>query len=107
MGVGSSLPLLDEESSMSFPEGPSSLQYPDRRQPFVQVSTQDIYAMKVLNRKKMKASHLRYAITERNVLAYIRHPFIVQLYFSFQTETRLVLVLHYCSGGDVQGLLNR
>merc|ERR1719329_1257106 len=63
--------------------------------------------MKVLNRTKMRTSHLRYAITEKNILSYIRHPYIVQLFYSFQTETRLVLVLQYCNGGDVQGLINR
>lgn len=70
-------------------------------------TSKEMYAMKVLNRNKMRASHLRYAITERNVLTFIRHPYIVQLYYSFQAENRLVLVLQYCDGGDVQGLLNR
>lgn len=44
---------------------------------------------------------LKYAITERNVLSYIRHPFIVELYYAFQTSNKLGLILEYCPGGDL------
>jgi protein-serine/threonine kinase len=65
------------------------------------------YAMKVLDRRKMKQSHVRFVVTERNVLSYIKHPYIVRLHYSFQAQTFLVLVLQFCNGGDIQGLLNR
>ena len=41
-------------------------------------------------------------MTERNILSCIRHPFIVFLYYSFQTPDALILVLQYCPGGDLQ-----
>mmetsp|Transcript_105344 Transcript_105344/g.187276 ORF Transcript_105344/g.187276 Transcript_105344/m.187276 type:complete len:775 (-) Transcript_105344:23-2347(-) len=66
------------------------------------------YAMKVQQKTKIMSSNLlRYAMTERNILAYIRHPFIVKLHYAFQTPSHLVLVLQYCSGGNLQKLINR
>lgn len=69
------------------------------------VSKQDsglLYAMKVLRKEKIIAHNLiRYALTERNVLSYIKHPFIVSLNFAFQTSDKLFLVLDYCPGGDL------
>jgi protein-serine/threonine kinase len=69
--------------------------------------TGEAYAMKVLDHTRLRRGRLQYALTERNVLTYLRHPYIVQLFYSFQFERRLVLVLQYCSGGDLQGMLKR
>lgn len=44
---------------------------------------------------------MKYVITERNVLSYIRHPFIVGLNYAFQTQTKLCLILDYCPGKDL------
>ena len=46
-------------------------------------------------------------MTERNVLSYSQHPFIVQLNFAFQTKKKLYLILEYCPGGDLGKLLIR
>lgn len=65
-------------------------------------SSDQPYAMKVLRKDKIMAQNLvRYAMTERNVLSYIRHPFIVSLNAAFQTADRLFLILDYCPGGDM------
>lgn len=40
-------------------------------------------------------------MTERNVLSFTNHPFIVKLNFAFQTIDRLFLILDYCPGGDL------
>merc|ERR1712054_10233 len=50
---------------------------------------------------------LRYAVTERNVLSYIHHPYMVSLHYAFQTRTYLVLVLEFCPGGNLQALIER
>lgn len=64
--------------------------------------------MKVLKKDKIIGQNLiRYAMTERNVLSYIRHPFIVSLNFAFQTPEKLFLILDYCSGGDLGSHLSR
>jgi len=68
--------------------------------------TGQTYAMKVLRKSKIFGRNLiRYAMTERNLLSYIRHPFIVRLHYAFQTSTCLVLVLHYCPGGNLATLI--
>lgn len=49
----------------------------------------------------------KYAKTERNVLSYTAHPFIVGLHFAFQTSEKLFLILDYCPGGDMGHVLQR
>lgn len=39
--------------------------------------------------------------TERNVLGYVKHPFIVGLNMAFQTRDKLFFVLDYCAGGEL------
>jgi ankyrin repeat protein len=56
-----------------------------------------LYAMKILNKKRVLSQNLlKYAATERNVLCFTKHPFIVGLNFAFQTSEKLFLVLDYC-----------
>lgn len=43
-----------------------------------------LYAMKTLSKRKILGQNLvRYAKTERDVLSYMRHPFIVNLNYAF------------------------
>lgn len=66
------------------------------------------YALKVLNKRQITQNNLlKYAMTEKNVLSYIRHPFIVSLRYAFQTPQKLCLVLDYCPGGDLGSILSR
>ena len=49
-----------------------------------EVRTQELYAMKVLSKQRILGQNLvRYAKTERDVLSYTKHPFIVSLNFAF------------------------
>jgi hypothetical protein len=60
------------------------------------------YAMKVLPKQRVFKDNLkRYAITERNVLSTINHPFIVKLHFAFQNKENLFLIMDYQPGGDL------
>lgn len=71
-------------------------------------SSGETHAMKVLRKSKIFGRNLkRYAMTERNLLSYIRHPFIVRLHYAFQTPTCLVLVLHFCPGGNLSQLIGQ
>lgn len=46
--------------------------------------TGNLYAMKILNKKQIMGQNLvKYAKTERDVLTYLSHPFIVGLKYSF------------------------
>jgi serine/threonine protein kinase len=47
-------------------------------------SNKNIYAMKVLKKSFLwRNKHLKYAITECNVLKQADHPYIVKMHFSF------------------------
>lgn len=64
--------------------------------------------MKVLSKQRIMGQNLvRYAKTERNVLSYTRHPFIVNLNYAFQSKDKLFLILDYCPGGDLARLLQK
>jgi serine/threonine protein kinase len=65
-------------------------------------SNGEIYAMKVLNKKFLiKNNQLKYAITECNVLKQAASPFLLTLYYSFQTPDNLYMIIDYCPGGDL------
>lgn len=71
-------------------------------------NTKEHFAMKVLEKDKlMKQNLIKYALTERNVLSITNHPFIVRMNFAFQTDSKLFLILDYCSGGDLSMLLHK
>ena len=69
-------------------------------------SNKMFYAMKVLQKDKLMGQNLvKYARTERNVLSYTKHSFIVGLNYAFQTKEKLFLILDYCPGGDLGHVL--
>jgi len=48
------------------------------------ISNNRFYAMKVLTKSKIMGHNLtRYAMTERNVMSIVNHPFIVKLNYAF------------------------
>ena len=57
-----------------------------------------LYAIKILNKANIiKRKQVDHTKTERAVLSFTRHPFIVGLHFAFQTPRKLFLVLDYCA----------
>lgn len=58
--------------------------------------------MKILKKGNIiKRNQVEHTKTERNVLEYIRHPFIVSLRYAFQTPQKLYFILDYCAGGEL------
>jgi serine/threonine protein kinase len=61
-----------------------------------------LHALKVLKKdfiiRKNQVEHTK---TERSVLGYINHPYIVGLTMAFQTSDKLFFVLDYCAGGEL------
>lgn len=43
---------------------------------------------------------LKRCLTEREILATVDYPFIVTLYYGFQSPDHLFLVMDYCAGGE-------
>ncbi|XP_031413574.1 ribosomal protein S6 kinase beta-2 isoform X2 [Meleagris gallopavo] len=72
-------------------------------------NTGKIFAMKVLKKAKIACSAKDTAHTraERNILEAIKHPFIVDLIYAFQTGGKLYLILECLSGGELFMQLER
>merc|ERR1719242_2881081 len=61
-----------------------------------------VFAMKCLKKQRVFQPHqVEHTKTERRVLGYLDHPFLVSLHYAFQTEQKLYLVLDYCTGGEL------
>ncbi|KDP31171.1 hypothetical protein JCGZ_11547 [Jatropha curcas] len=61
-----------------------------------------IYAMKVMRKDTIiKKNHVDYMKAERDILTKVVHPYIVQLCYSFQTKTKLYLILDFINGGHL------
>ena len=72
------------------------------------IDNKTAYAMKIIDKEKIISQNLLcYVVTERNVLTEANHPFIVHLHFTFQSTSKLYLVLDYCPGGDLAECLRR
>ncbi|EDQ87175.1 uncharacterized protein MONBRDRAFT_27624 [Monosiga brevicollis MX1] len=72
--------------------------------------TGTLYAMKVLKKAAIvrQAKMTEHTRAERNILESIRHvPFVVQLHYAFQDESKLHLVLDYVNGGELFTHLRR
>ncbi|KEP67116.1 UNVERIFIED_CONTAM: serine/threonine protein kinase AktR, putative [Hammondia hammondi] len=66
-----------------------------------------LYALKVVAKNKVahEANKIRRALSERDVLKQCDSPFVVRLFWAFQSETHLFLVNELCPGGDLFRLL--
>jgi serine/threonine protein kinase len=72
------------------------------------IDSKELFAMKILSKNKILAEHLvKYVMAERNIMSSVKHPFIVSLRYSFQTNNKLYLVEDYCSGGNLKSILLR
>ncbi len=64
--------------------------------------SQTIYAMKVMKKAHiLEREYGNYIKSERDLLTAVSHPYIVMLRFSFQTPTKLYLVLDFLNGGHL------
>lgn len=65
-------------------------------------SQDNIFAMKMLNKEFLiKTDNVAYTKSERDILTKVRHPFIVNLYYAFQTEKQVALVMDFVNGGQL------
>ncbi|RKP20702.1 kinase-like protein [Rozella allomycis CSF55] len=59
------------------------------------------YAMKVLKKASLVYKCKEQTQIEKNILVQLRHPFIVKLYYAFQTDSKVYLILDYVAGGEL------
>ena len=64
--------------------------------------TGKVYAIKSIHKKRLAQSRkIHTIISERNTLVSASNPFIVKLYYAYQTATKFYLVLQYVPGGEL------
>jgi len=70
--------------------------------------TRKVYAMKVFDKDYLvQKGQVSYTHVERNIMAAVRHPFLVQLRFALQNTDSLFLVMDFLAGGDLVTHLQR
>ncbi|KNC46138.1 AGC protein kinase [Thecamonas trahens ATCC 50062] len=70
--------------------------------------SETVYAMKSISKGLIiKQKQVANTIAERHVLQRTDHPFLLHLYYSFQTKDKLYFVFDYVSGGEVFFHLDR
>lgn len=61
-----------------------------------------IYAMKVMKKDRIiEKDQAEYTKAERDILTAVTHPFVVSLRYSFQTTSKLYLILDFINGGHL------
>ena len=74
----------------------------------IEKKTRLIYALKEMQKVKVIDKRSEKAIKyERELLARMKHPFIVNMYYSFQDDDNLYIVLDYLQGGDLRYHVSR
>lgn len=66
-----------------------------------------LYAIKVMKKSDMVDKNMTGQMkAERDALALSKSPFVVHLFYSLQSATKIYLVMEYLIGGDVKSLLH-
>ena len=92
----SSFAIMDEIGSGSF-----GIVYKAKK-----INTEELFAMKSLSKSMLqKQKQLKYAISECKIMRQLNHPFIVPMYYAFQTPKYLYFILELCPNGDLLGLI--
>lgn len=74
----------------------------------VHTKTNEIYAIKVLNRKEaIDNSILSYVESELRIVARLNHPNIAKVYDIIYTEESIAIVMEFMEGGDLQMFLDK
>jgi serine/threonine protein kinase len=66
------------------------------------IDSGELFAIKSIPKASLvQSDKVHTVLTERNVLAQVSHPFVVSLYYAFQTKARFYLCLEYVPGGEL------
>ena len=65
--------------------------------------TKAMYAMKYMNKSAcIKKDAVRNVLRELEILKFLEHPFLVNLWFAFQDEEDMFMVVDLLLGGDIR-----
>lgn len=63
-------------------------------------TTNDLYAIKILRKDDMiRKNMVSYVLAERKAMSLSKNPFVVRLFYAFQSADQLYLVMEYLVGG--------
>ena len=66
------------------------------------ISNDQLYAMKILSKNQLKITHQEeHTKTERDLMVKLTSPFLVNIKFAFQDETKLYIVSDFMQFGDM------
>lgn len=65
------------------------------------------FAIKIMEKKKIKASQQHLINDEIRVLYAVSHPFVIKFYSAFQNSDNLYIVLEFIRGGDLFSSLKK
>lgn len=57
--------------------------------------------MVIRNKKK------KIVMNERNIMVSSKHPFVIDLKYSFEAEKYIVFIMEFCAGGELFGLIKK
>jgi serum/glucocorticoid-regulated kinase 2 len=70
--------------------------------------TGELFAIKSMKKKYIeKKNQVKRVMMERDILTQVSHPFLIRIHSAFQDEKKIFLVLEYCQGGELFGLLSK
>lgn len=70
------------------------------------IHNQKTYALKKIDKLFLRKESKEYqAFTEKSVLKYLKHPGIIQMHATFQTENSICFLLDYLENGDFSDLI--
>ena len=73
----------------------------------IEKNTGKEYAVKIMDKNKIKKKDLQFIIQERNYMILIKHPNIVSLVQDFEDENYIYFVMEYFKGGDLAKYMKR
>ena len=73
----------------------------------IEKSTGKEYAVKIMNKNKIKPKDYPFLIQERNYMVLIKHPHIVSLIQDYEDENCLYFVMEYFKGGDLAKYMSK
>lgn len=66
------------------------------------------YAIKIISKRDVvRQRHTKHINNERAILDTVSHPFLVNMYDTFQDDTHLFIVMEYVQGGELFRILRR
>ena len=67
--------------------------------------TDQIYAVKIINKSNIKPKHFEFIRLEKSYLKLIKHQNIISLKDTYENKTNIYLINEYCNGGDLLSFL--